>query len=174
MSFILRIIRKNRWYTDDDYPWLEENEVPADTLGDLVTQNNELSVWSIDDELSNLGRLLAALAANRDKLDKLDYLLFSPEILNQVNIEFQKTDGLLPDIHANDWHISLLNLSAHKASDLATFIWFSPTTQKKRLLKNKIATLLLQSIHEGNIALDQLKPKLRDEIKKRITPPSST
>lgn len=169
MSLILRIIRKNRWYTDDEYAWLEENEIPSDTLGDLITQNNELSVWLIDDQLSNLDRLIAALASNRDKLDKLDYLLFSAEILDQVEIEYHETDGLLPDIYANNWHLSLVNLSAGKVADLAKYIWFSPTTQKKRILKKRVGDLIINSVNEGNIPVDQLRTKLQDEIKDRLT-----
>jgi hypothetical protein len=79
MPLILRKIRKARWYQYDrsDFPWLLEEDIPADPLGDLATNDNELSVWQINDDKSNLPRVAAALAANCDDISNLDYALIT-------------------------------------------------------------------------------------------------
>jgi hypothetical protein len=74
MPLMLRKIRKARWYQHNqaDFPWLLDEDIPADPLGDLVTNDNELSVWQINDDKSNLHRIAAALAANSDDISNLD------------------------------------------------------------------------------------------------------
>jgi hypothetical protein len=72
MPFILRTIRKDRWYRIEDVPWLEEGDIHADPLADLNTKANELSVWLIEDDRSNLNRVVSALAATRTHISNLD------------------------------------------------------------------------------------------------------
>ena len=68
--------------------------MPADPLGDLVTKENRLSVWQIDDDRSNLGDVIAALAASRDFLDTFDYALFNDELLAQARITRSRSAGV--------------------------------------------------------------------------------
>lgn len=168
MTYLLRTINKNRWYRDKSFEWLENGDVPSEPLCDLPPKSNQLSVWEIDNEQNNLERLLTAIAANRDKLDKIDYLLFSPDIVSQIDIDTSKTDGILPDNDVNKWHVSLQNLSVNQVADLVTCIWLSPTTQSHRLMPKKVADLIIDAINNGHISLDDLKPKLRETIEKRI------
>lgn len=168
MTYLLRTVNKNRWYRDKSFEWLEEGDVPAETLCDLPPKSNQLSVWEIDNEENNLERLLTALAANRDKLDKVDYLLFSPDIVSQIKIDTSRIDGILPDKDVNKWHVSLQNLSANQVADLVTCIWLSPTTQSHRLMSKQVANLIVSAIMSGHISIDALKPKLREAIEKRL------
>ena len=69
MPLFLRIIRKAKWYKNEQVPWLPEGELQADTLTDLSTKSNELSVWHIEDDRSNLEQVVTALAAGRDHLN---------------------------------------------------------------------------------------------------------
>ncbi|MFN8496058.1 MAG: hypothetical protein U0350_51175 [Caldilineaceae bacterium] len=172
MSYILRIINKNRWYRDaENYPGKEQADAPADTLVDLRTEENELSVWLVDDDLANLERLLAALAANRQRLDKLDYTLFSEEIFEQIGIQVQQTVGDVPDAVVNQWHLALVNLTAMQVAELARSIWHSPVTQTFRCLPKQVAKLIAQAIHQEYFRLEQLQSDLHAEVVKYMARP---
>ena len=103
--------------------WLGSDDVPADPLGDLSTLDNKLSVWYVDDAQQNLGRVSAALAAGREKIDKLDYALIDIDTLTRLGIESKKTPGESPDDHANkNWHYDLHRLSGKALTSLAKAI----------------------------------------------------
>ena len=75
MTLVLRLIRQSHWDTPEKCDWLAEGEIPADPLADFAnTTENCLSVWFVADDAGNLNDVLAALAASREKADKLDYL----------------------------------------------------------------------------------------------------
>ena len=94
MAYALRIIKKNRWYRDvENYPGKEQDDVPADTLLDFATKQNELSFWLVDDQQTNVQRLIAALAANRDRLDAFDYILFDFISVYPQSLPKQKKDA---------------------------------------------------------------------------------
>ena len=58
-----------RWLRPD---WLAGDEVQADALVDLSTKDNELSVWLIENDKSNLEHVVTALAANCNTISNLD------------------------------------------------------------------------------------------------------
>ena len=86
MAFLLRKIRKPRWYKQD-LPWVAANDIQPDPLGDLTTSENKLSVWYVKDDKSNLDQVLAAIAASSGSLSNLDYALFNEHILSELKIE---------------------------------------------------------------------------------------
>ena len=87
MPFILRTIRKSKWYKHERVPWLVEGELQADALGDLRTSDNELSVWLVEDDESNLEQVVTALAVTRQRISNVDYALFDLQFLSELNIK---------------------------------------------------------------------------------------
>src|SRR5438874_12791164 len=107
------MIRKARWLTGPDVPWLSPGDVPADALLDLRTEANALSVCQVEADLSNLERVVAALAASRDTLANADFVLFDVRILTSLAIGSEATCGATPDEEANArWHLDLVELTA--------------------------------------------------------------
>ena len=64
MSHFLIMIKKRNW-DRIPLPWLAENDLPADPIGDLKTSNNSLSLWHIEEDESNLERVVLGLIVNR-------------------------------------------------------------------------------------------------------------
>ncbi len=164
MPYILRLINKNRWYRDNEIPWLQEGDVPGDTLSDWSTRQNELSVWLVDDEFDNLKRLESALAANRQKIDHLDYIIFSQEILDQAGLKYSFSEGDLADKTANSWHIAIQQLSINQLSDLVKLIWYSPTTETYRRLKKGLLKQVRAAANNNNFAVADIPEKIRNQI----------
>src|SRR5215510_4864620 len=104
MAFLLRKIRKTRWYRTESFDWLPNGELPADPLSDLGTKSNELSVYHVAADESNLDRIIASLAANVDQLAHVDFALFDESVISELGIKIKPSKGDLPDDQVNNWH----------------------------------------------------------------------
>ena len=105
-GYLLRKIEKNRWMPE---AYVAQDDVPADALRDLQTGSNKLSVWLIEEDKSDLERIVVALAAMRNVLSNLDYALLDSGILDKINIKMSDSLGNSPDLTANSrWHRDLI------------------------------------------------------------------
>ena len=159
MPFLLRAIRRNRWRPELP-TWLGSDDVPADPLGDLSTLDNKLSVWYVDDAQQNLGRVSAAIAAGREKIDKLDYALIDIDTLTRLGSESKKTPSESPDDHANkNWHYDLHRLSGKALTSLAKAI-LPKTESRARLLPKKVKELIKAGLSNAELDSERVKPIL--------------
>ncbi len=157
MAYLLRKIRKSRWYRTKDIAWLPDNELQADALDDLRTTCNELSVYYIDENESNLDRVLAALAANADNPSHVDFAIFDQTILSDIGISCKGSRGELPDEQVSNWHNDLYELSASKLLELALAI--KATARIERKGYRQILELVAESLVIGRIDPARLKWK---------------
>jgi hypothetical protein len=163
MPFILRKIRKGRWYIGG-ISWVEEGDIHADPLADLNTKDNELSVWLVQDDRSNLGQIVTAIAATRDHVSNLDYALLDLQSLLILNPKIKHTRGGTPDEEANaSWHRDLHELSGLKLVELAKIIL--ERAERRRFSKKDIGQLIAQAISSGRIDRARLKEGIRNKIK---------
>ena len=162
MPLLLRKIRKSKWYL---ISWLPESDLQADSLVDLSTKNNELSVWLIEDDKSNLERIITALAAHCDHLSNFDYALFNPKILKEKNIKTRKSKGISADVEVNElWHLDLYELSALKILSLAQHILSE--AEIKRIQEKQIVKYIRKALQAGKIKPNTLKDGIRSKIDK--------
>lgn len=167
MPVVLRKIRKAKWYKHPDVPWLLEHELQADALFDLKTDDNEMSVWLIDDERSNLDQVIAALAAKTDFLSNFDYAFWDLQFLLDLNIKVVETEGDTEDTEANNvWHRDLCELSASKIMALAQAIVEREATS--RFSPKKVGQLIVQAVSLGRLEQATLKPDLGAKIAKLL------
>ena len=168
MTLVLRLIRQSRWDLPEKCDWLAEGEIPADPLADFAnTTENCLSVWFVGDDEGNLNEVLAALAASREKVDKIDYLLFPSDHLQAAGIETRETDGNTPDERVNGLHRELVRLSVAKVLALLTAVWHK-NLGPKRIDERRAVQFVAEAVRSGRILLERLRPKLRDEVRSRI------
>jgi hypothetical protein len=164
LSLVLRKIRKSKWYRHDGVNWLPDNSLQADTLVDLKTQNNALSIYLVQDDESDLERLIAALAATGDNLANFDYALFDEAILREANLKIRSQPGGTPDQIVNAiQHRDLIELTTDGVLLLARAI---RDGRRERKMDAEVSALITKSIKDGHFALETLKPELR----KRFTP----
>lgn len=167
MPFILRTIRKSRWYDSETLPWLPEGDIQADPLGDLVTKGNQLSVWLVDDDRSNLEQILTALAATRDHAANLDYLLFDLQILSETRIRIRQSMGGTPDKEVNDSHRDLVEVSSLRLVELVKRV-LANDHEKGRRLEKELLKLVGQAVLSGRVKLEELKPGLKAKVEAQI------
>jgi hypothetical protein len=155
---------KVRWYKDGILPWLTlKGDIPADPLNDVRTQDNALSVWLVDDGKQNLNRVALAIAATRQRVDKLDYLLFDLQILSDSDVETCKSRGTTPDEQVNDWHLDLVELSGLELVSLVRAILTSDY-ETGRFLPKEVVELLKDAVKAGQINQEKLNKGIKSAI----------
>jgi hypothetical protein len=165
VPFVLRKIRKAKWYKHENVPWLKADELQADALGDLYTENNALFVWFVTNDKSNLQRVAAALAGNCEYLSNLDYALLNIELIADLNMKMVQKAGDSADETANSsWHYDLTELSAVNLIALAKMIF--TRGESLRYSEKEICRFLAQGISLKQ--LDRTKIKLRPEAMAKI------
>ena len=161
MPLLLRTIRKARWY---QVSWLPESESQADALLDLTTLDNKLSVWHIEDNRSNLNRVVAALAAKRENIVNLDYVLFDLQAILDMNISLHSTKGDVPDDEvSNSWHRDLSDLSAKSIVDIARTL--QKNGERVRKHHGEVKELIKEAVEYERVSNAKLKPSVQAKIR---------
>jgi len=150
MPLVLRKTRTNLIWDDpcEGLPWLDIDDIPADPVTDLETHENNLSIYVIQDDKSELDRCLSALAAQRAHLHKLDYILFDISLIDSLHLEIDdKEKGTLLDQEVNLLHRNIIKLSANKLIKLSKGI--IGNCVGARILDDEVARLISTSIKNG-------------------------
>ena len=95
---------------------VEVGDLQADALTDLKTTTNELTVWHVKEDKSNLDEIVTALQVDNDVLD---YVLVEIHILTKLDLSIEeKSEGISNNI-LRPWLRVIPNLSAAKLLELA-------------------------------------------------------
>jgi hypothetical protein len=167
VSYILRVIRKSRWYLDDSCDWLRPDEPWGDCLRDLATDEGNLSVWWIDRDRSNLDRVLAALASTRESIGTFDYRLTPLEWVRRYGLTIVKCPGQTADDLANErWHWDLRHLSAHRVVIAARCLW--RRGESARLTPPRVERLLRDGLARGNLDRGRMDNRLVERLDRTL------
>lgn len=159
MPLLLRKINKDRWYS---VPWLK-NKASADALCNLQTTGNTLSVWHIEDDLSNLLQVVAAIVTTWKEPAEFDYALIDQDLLTNISAKIEPTIGETHYKQANDfWHRDIVELSAEKLAGLANIIM--QNGKRERLYERQVIDIVKKEVTQGIIDINNLKGKLKSTI----------
>jgi hypothetical protein len=145
-----------------DEPWLAANDLRADALRDLETEENKLSIWELSEEIPQ-SRILAALAAMREHAAKVDFIVFDFAILDELKIARERAGGNTLDAGVNDRHLDLIQLTARKLSDFGARI--RAARRAERYYPKQVVPLIQNSVDRGFIDWRLLKPGVAKEIR---------
>jgi len=151
MPLLLRTVKHNRWFKEPAAPFLANDDIPGDCLGDMNTSQNQLSVWELAADRSNLERVVRAVAAGRDRIDHTGYIVFDSTILEAVGIEITNEPGTSPDSDANVWHRDIV-LTGNKMVALAKAILRS-SEEAGQVLKTRMKQLIRDGIEQGQLPI---------------------
>ncbi len=154
MGYVLRSIRKARWYRCENAVWLGEGECQADAFLDLQTKGNVLSLWFIADDCSNLEEVVSALASARERISNLDYALLDQKFITENDLQLQPVIGSSPNGQANTWHRDLVELSASKLCVFANMLF--EYGEKRRFTERDVLRLLARAMALGHIDRSRL------------------
>lgn len=156
MPLLLRTVRQNRWFKEAAAPFLAIDDVPADPVCDLLTQQNLLSVWQVAQDRSNIERIVRAVAIGRDKIADMGYVVFDLGLLPAASIEIRENKGESLDEGANAWHRDLV-VSGNKLVALTKAIL--QHGESGAVLKVRLRQLVQDGIRDGQIP-ERMRAKL--------------
>lgn len=159
---LLRKISRPKWISQN---WMIAGDVPADALVDLRTTKNELSVWRLEADATNLNTIIAALASNKTaSVDKFDYVVISEDALDALPIQCVQTTGDSPHADANaKWHCDLVGLTAAKIVGLANEVKRVEASHQ-RLLPQAVKEILRSALAAKQLQRSFLTPTLLAEL----------
>lgn len=163
MPFLFRTVRKPRWtWEPGQPPWLPPDETPAAPFADVSpSAESILSVWRIDDDESNLHRVVAALASGREHPDKIDCALIDEPDLLRLGIRVEAAPDPCADQEASDrWHRNLVHLTGSKLASLVLLIRDQGRVGRIRRFQEPLVVSLLQEGLDAN-RIDSSKVKYR-------------
>jgi hypothetical protein len=162
----MRGIRKSRWFGKPDWP--PAGDSPADSLSDLQTNDNALSVWRIEGDRSNLERAITAMAATRDIISNYDYILIDEQAVDGLGLQVKVEPGKTPDQAANlTWHRDVIHLTSSQICQLSQVLF--SRAERARVTEKQVRDLLVAAIRDGTIRLDGLKPQLQQSLSKYLS-----
>jgi hypothetical protein len=143
---LVRFIKDQLRWAEWKYPWLRDGEIPSDPLKDLTTANNELSTYEFEDEES-FYRIASAYAYTRNNHEKLDYIIFSTDSLEELRIKKNKSLGETKDSIVNVKHHDLIELSAEDVLVVAHHL--IQNGELGRILEEHLFKEIYKSISKG-------------------------
>jgi hypothetical protein len=151
---------------------LTEGDLQADALADLRTEDNQLSVWQIEDDESNLGRVVTALAAGREYIANFDYALVDANLVDTLQVPINNEPGHTPDSEANQrWHRNLTQLTHRQLFDLADLICRQGRVE--RIQHHQVKESLKRALDSNQLDYQKMGPellsKLRENTSKQLT-----
>ena len=161
MASFLRVTRQARWLKYPDISWLPRNEIQGDTLRDLQTDDNSLSVFRVESD-QDTERVVTALAANRDNLANLDYAVFDDATLKSIGVNVAQRSGETPDREVNKLHYNLTNLTVTRLARLAAVV---AAGQHERTPRKMIKGRLQRAVNKGSLDRHRLKSQLLQKLK---------
>ena len=161
MSSVLRIITYSKWWKNPNVSWLPSGDLQADALRDIQTKESALSVYSMSDGIA-FGRIIGALAAKRDSLSQIDYVLLELDFLKSQGFILHNTPehGKTFDNDVNKVHYDIVNLSPLKLYELAQYISRRVVAQRHLCSKDEVAEFIIASLSLRHIDENMLKNKL--------------
>lgn len=161
MAYFLRPLKQGRWLAEHE--WLSGGDVAADSLLDLLTAENRLSVWEIDDECTNLNDVIAAIASTRHNIVNFDYVLIPGSVLERLKIEVESTIGTTGAAGINGCHRDLVKISARVLAALACAV--RAEGGFNRVPQREVARLVKDQLDGGKITdLTRVGECIRDEL----------
>ena len=163
MPFLIRKIKKRKWDKSTDLS-AGAPPVPADPVGDFSTDHNEVSVWLIEENDTNLERVITALSgAKTTNVSHFDYAKFDCQLVMGLALQLKESVGESPDDEANEkWHRDIIVGTADNLCSLVKSIY--DNCSKQRVPSVKVRANLKEAINSGRIPPERLEEKLRKDL----------
>lgn len=147
----------------------EDATFPGDTISDLKTDHNGLSVWFTPDLTENsLKPILAAMAVSRDALQKMTYVVLDEAELDKIEIYAKETDGIAPGVTDKSIlarHRDLIDIDYTRMGLLANYIGSLISSNKGKTANDKMMRNYINGlISAGSIDKNSLKDGIKDVL----------
>ncbi len=166
MCVVIRAIQFQKWSKHPNVKWMKSGEMQADALRDIRTTQSALSVYLTCGEVS-FSRIVAALAAKRDKLRQFHYVDFDRKFLESKGFSLTNTPehGTTFDETVNAVHHDIVDLTPQTLYDLAQCFLDRISKERLEVGVESVACFINCGIDSRHIDEGSLKPKLVKQLR---------
>ncbi|MGH9802360.1 MAG: hypothetical protein ACRD82_18505 [Blastocatellia bacterium] len=174
MPYLVRKITRAKWDSGDEFAL---DEIPADAVtADLRTTGNSLSFWKLeepsDDEQIHL--IALALAAGAERIDRMDLAWVEENDFHDHGISMNPSEGRTRIVSLRKFHVDAIKLDLARLCIVASSISEALSrNQHQRFTKKEITQILVEAARTGLLSLNDLAPKVREDIEKKLGNASS-
>lgn len=159
-------------------PWFIRPLLDADAISELGTDNHDLSVWEVQDDLSNIDDIALALAMSRSKIEEMYIALLDiNEVSRQYDwkMQFNKLDGNSYYSLINSAHTNFIVETFWQQGFLAEYIKHILSDCNKFKYYNvlDLENILYKSVKTGTLTKEEIKSRGGD-WKKALSKMEST
>ncbi len=164
MPLIFREIGNKSWWdkAHDEFAWLGKDELVGDVFKGVKTIRGTLSAYWIDDDRTDLARVVAALACKRSSLENFDYVLVPANEL-ESNFEILQTPGSTADDLVNGLHRDIVRLTAANLLNLV-IVFRDHMGAMTRLYKDDVKEAILESLSQDSLREDDVNKGVRRHL----------
>lgn len=120
-------------------------------------------MWLLEDDESNLDRIVAVLAAGRQHVDKFDYALIDERALGELGIQIEaKAEPCADDEASARWHRNIVRLTSSDLNALVRLI--HSRGRLRRLLRPQVEAILTNAVASGRLDLSRIEKRLLDSL----------
>ena len=166
--FLARMVTRAKWEAKGG---LEDGELPADAVTiDLRTTGNTLSFWRCGDASPEaLERAVLALAAGRERLDRVDLTWVDVAGLDQDDIALARTPGKTPVASMVDEHIDAANLDYARLGRVARRVEAALRDNRhRRWTEKQVRRLLADAVDNDLLEISGLQPGVAERVKQEL------
>lgn len=124
-------------------------------------------MWIVDDQQTDLDRIVLALVANRSNLQHFEYVLFQDTALAHTRIEIEQTPGDVLDPEIVGAHMDANVRDIDGLAQLAKRIWLSPTKELGRKVIMDLVQISRDAYNAGTFKQEYCKPNVFAELQRR-------
>lgn len=163
MTTIFRKLSQKRYW--DRIPWLGASDIQGDAANCLMTKENRLSVFLLEEPDVQIERVVAALALTRDSLVNLDLAIVPENVLELCGIQQDRVQAETSDSEVNKWHLDLVELTIAKIAKLASAI--RNEGEIRRYNPADVKTAIQKSLNTDYVVADQIDAKLIQSLERK-------
>jgi hypothetical protein len=164
--FARKISHRAKW---GDVEGFAAGEISSDAVTrDLGTLNNELSFWSCSSaDDSELHETVLAMAANGDRLDRMDVVWLERADVERASVSIQPSphNANTPVETIKNKHVDFAKLDLVRLGRVAVLMRDAIVGNGcKRFAKDDVLKVLVEAVRDGRLKLEQLKDGLRKKV----------
>lgn len=162
--FLSRSVTRSKW---DPRPPLTVGQIPADAVtADLRTKDNTLSFWRCrTDESSDLRQAALAIAAARERVERVEIVWLSDEEMESDGQRLEDTDGHTPVLDLRGTHVDVVGLDHVRLGRVAESVASAlGNGQSLRLSRSEVLQLLIGAVRDGRVDAGRLQKRVRVEV----------
>lgn len=170
MAVLARKIARAKW---EPKPGLAAGEIAADAVtADLKTTDNTLSFWRCPTAgPDDVKRAMLALAANAERLDRLDVVYVQETAINDAGLTMFDTLGDTPVVSLRGLHVDIARLDLARLGSVARMVGDAHRTNATlSMTKKEVLDLVVGAVREQLVAIQDLKGEMKAKVEAKLQP----